>query len=108
MTNLIKEKGTIFIFHKVGAYVLAALIFGSVISYAYFANVAVRTLTVLEKSKQQMQSLSVEVSEMESKRLLVDNSVGNDLAQHLGFVEVKNQTFIVNKSQKTALSFKTD
>ncbi len=108
MTTLIKEKGTAFIFHKIGAYVLVTLIFGSVISYAYFANAAVRTLTVLEKSKQQMQSLSVDVSEMEAKRLLVDNGVSNALAQHLGFVEVKNQIFIVNKSQKAALSFKTD
>lgn len=108
MTSLIREKTIALVLHRVTNYAFITLIFACVISYIYFANAAVRTLTVLEKSKQEMQSLSVEVSEMEAKRLLVDNSISKVLAQHLGFVEVKNQTFIVNKSKKTALSFKIE
>lgn len=108
MINLIKDKTITLVMHKATNYALLFFIFSCLIFYVYFANAAVRTLTVLEKSKAEIQSLNVKVSEMETQRLVVDNSVSNALATHLGFVEVKNQTFIINKSKKTAFSFKID
>ncbi|HEY4480224.1 MAG TPA: hypothetical protein VJB58_02030 [Candidatus Paceibacterota bacterium] len=63
---------------------------------------------MLEKSKSEMQALSLEVSEMESKRLVLDNGISNNLAESLGFVEVKNQNFIIDKSGGTSLSLRTE
>ena len=93
---------------KATNYTLIALIIAAALSYMYFANIAVRTITVLEKTQHEMQSLSVNVSEMESKRLTVENSISADKALQLGFVEVNNPTFIMKGSGKTALSYKTD
>lgn len=87
---------------------MAALIFAAALLYIYFASVAVRTLTALESSKEAIQNLSIEVSEMESKRLSIQNSVNADLATRLGFVEVSRPTFIMKNSNKAALSFKTN
>lgn len=106
--KFIREKAIAIVFNRMTNYVLIGFVFASVISYIYFANMAVRTLTTLERVKEEAQSISVEVSEMESKRLAIDNTVSSDLARHLGFVEVSDQTFIVNKSKKTALSLKID
>ena len=94
--------------HKTANYMLIALIFATVLSYIYFANITVRTLTVLEKTKGQMQSLSVKVSEMESERLAIENNVSIEKALHLNFVEVNNPIFIMRNSKKTALSLKID
>lgn len=108
MTNLIKQNTKMLIMHKTGSYFLIALIFAAALSYMYFANIAVHTLTVLEKIKGQTQTLSVEVSEMESKRLSIENKMNTEKAISLGFVEVSNPTFIMRGSQKTSLSLKTD
>ncbi|MFA6270391.1 MAG: hypothetical protein WC657_04250 [Candidatus Paceibacterota bacterium] len=94
--------------HKATNYILVAFIITAAISYAYFANIAVRTLATLEKTKQQMQSLSVQVSDMESRRLAVENSISSVGAVRLGFVEVKNPIFIMKNSKKTTLSYKVD
>ena len=108
MLNSIKEKSVALILFRPIHYTLAILIFACLIFYVYFANTAVHTLTMLEKTKGELQSLSVEVSELEGKRLFVQNSINKALAQSLGFVSVSEQTFIVNKSKKTTLSFNTD
>lgn len=94
--------------HKTTNYMLISFIFAAALFYIYFANSTVRTLTVLEKTKQQMQSLSVKVGEMESKRLLMENNVNAQKASQLGFVEVNNPIFIMRSSVNTALSLKTD
>ena len=108
MLSLIKEKTATLVLHRSTNYVLATAIFMCLVFYVYFANVAVHTLTVLEKTKEDTQALSTKVSDMESKRILVQNSISKNLALSLGLVEVSGQTFIVNKSKKTTLSFKTD
>jgi hypothetical protein len=72
----------------------------------YFANTAVRTLTVLEKTKGQIQSLDVKVSDMESKRLSVENNVNTKIALQMGFVQVDHPTFVLKNSKKTSLSLK--
>lgn len=105
MTNFIEQKTKVLIMHKATNYVLMASIFLAAIFYMYFANTTVRTLTVLEKTKQHLQSLSVEVSEMESKRLAVENDFSTERALALGFVEVKNPVFIIKDSGATTLSF---
>jgi hypothetical protein len=98
MMNIIKNKASI--------YALVALICVMVVSYVYFANVTVRTLTVLQKTKTQMQSLSVEVSDMESKRLAMENDISTSRALQSGFVQVNNPTFIIRNTQNATLSLK--
>ena len=108
MVNLIKQKTKVIAMHKTTSYMLIGLILASVLSYIYFANTIVRTLTVLEKTKTEMQSLSIEVSEMESKRLAIENNVSTARALRQGFVEVNNPTFIMKNSGKSGLSLKID
>ena len=108
MTDIIKQNTKILVMHKATNYALIFLIFAAALSYIYFANVAVRTLTVLQKTKGQMQTLSVEVSEMESERLSIENNMNTAKALQLGFVEVNNPIFIMKSAQKVALSLKTD
>ena len=108
MTHLIKEKAATLVFHKVTNLILLGFIIMCVISYIYFANSAVRTVTLLQKTREEIQSLSVKVSEMEAVRLSMDNKVSAKMAKSLGFVEVSKQTFIVNTSPKTALSLKIE
>ncbi len=108
MISAVRENTISLISSRLTSYILIASIFACIGLYIYFANTAVRTLALLEKTKEEMQVLSVEVSEMEAKRLFIDNSLGSVMARSLGFVEVTDQTFIVNKSKKTALSFNTD
>jgi len=108
MNSLIKQKAEALVMHKTANYALIAFILVSTLFYVYFADVTVRTLTVLQKTKGQMQSLSVAVSEMESQRLMIENDISTEKASHLGFVEVNNPIFIMKNSRKTTLSLKID
>lgn len=94
--------------HKTVNYAMIALIFAAAISYMYLANMTVRALTTLEKTKQHIQSLSIEISEMESERLSVENNINAEKILQLGFAEVKYPIFIVKNSQKAVLSFKVN
>lgn len=108
MYHSVRQKTIAITLNRSMSYGLIALIFACLLSYIYFANRAVRIVTSLEKIKTEVQSLSVKVGDLETKRLLFDNSVSAEMAKHLGFVEVNHQTFIINKSQKSALSLKID
>ncbi len=108
MANLIKQKTEVLVMNKITNCLLIALIFAAALSYVYFANVAIWTVTVLEKTKQEMRSLSVGVSEMESERLSIENNMNIAKAEQLGFVEVDHPTFIMKNSQRTTLSLKID
>ncbi|NLE07176.1 MAG: hypothetical protein GX627_01000 [Parcubacteria group bacterium] len=88
-------------------YTLSLMIALAALFYIYFAHMTVRTLTALEKSKSEMQSLSIKVSDMESKRLAVETNISIEKALQAGFVEVSNPTFII-KGKNTALSLKMD
>jgi|GEM_PF-1393679 len=108
MSNLIKQKTVTLAVNRSVRFIMIGLIFAAVLSYAYFANAAVRTLTVLEKTKTQIQSLNMAVSEMESTRLALENNLSTEKALRLGFVEVNNPIFIMKSAKKTALSLKLD
>lgn len=108
MKNFIKQKTETIAVNKTTHYFMAAFVFAAALFYMFFANIAVRTLASLEKAKEETQNLSIEVSEMESKRLSMENSVNTKLAAQLGFVEAGNPTFIVKSAKKAALSFKTN
>ena len=108
MVNLVKQKTKTLVMNRATNYAFIAFIFVAALFYVYFANTAVRALTVLEKTKKQMQSLSLEVSDMESKRLVVENNISTEKALQLGFVEINHPTFIVKNSKNTSLSFKID
>ncbi len=105
MTNLARQKTIALATNKATRLALIGFIFACALAYVYFANKMVYTLTLVEKSKQEIQSLNVEVSEVEGKRLLADNKINAETARNLGLVEASAKTFIVNKSQKTAFSF---
>jgi len=102
------QKTKTLVMHKATNYALLFLIFTAALVYVYFANMAVRALTTLEKTKTQMQALSVEVSEMEAKSLAVENDFSIEKALSLGFVEMNNPIFIIKTPKKTSLSMKTD
>ncbi|MBN2094360.1 MAG: hypothetical protein JW740_03290 [Candidatus Zambryskibacteria bacterium] len=104
----IKNKTLTLVLKKSTNFILLAFIIIVAFLYVCFAGVAVRTLTILEKSKVEMQSLSIEVSEMESKRLALENEVDLEKALALGFIEVNHQTFIIKENKKTALSLNVE
>jgi hypothetical protein len=106
MINSIKQKTIALSANQTIIFALIGFIFVAILSYVYFANMTVRTLTVLEKAEDHMQSLSVEVSEMESKRLTAENSISTEKALLLGFVQVENPTFIMKGHENAALSLK--
>lgn len=103
----IKTKTIALIFSKPADYFLAALILMTLLTYVYCANTTVRVLTVLEKAKFQMQNLSIEVSEMESKRLALESQISTEQALNAGFVQIENPIFII-KNNKATLSLKID
>ena len=73
--------------------------------YIFFANSTVRTLSVLQNTKEEVQAITMRVSEMESQRLISENTINPDLAVSLGFVEANSKTFIVKGNAKTAINF---
>ena len=68
MSSLIKQKTGVLIMNKLTNYMLLIFIFAAALFYAYFVNTTIRTVTLLEKPKRNENSLSVVVSEMESKK----------------------------------------
>lgn len=73
--------------------------------YIFFANSTVRTLSVLENTKEEVQSVTMKVSEMESQRLIYESTINPELAVSLGFVEANSKTFIIKGRDKTAINF---
>ncbi len=104
MTRIIKEKAISLTLNRYSIYVLGFLVLSCLVLYVYFANSAVRTVTLLQKTKSEIQNLNMMVSEMEAKRLAVDDTLNMESAKDMGFVQVMSQTFIVSKSTKTAYS----
>lgn len=107
MANLIKQKAKAIALNRTTIYFIVAFIFMAAIFYVYFANKAVRTLTVLEKTRDEMQTLSMKVSEMESKRLTMENGISTEKALQMGFQEVNNPIFIV-KNNRASLTLNTN
>lgn len=73
--------------------------------YIFFANSTVRTLSLLEKTEERVQSITMSVSEMESERLISENSINPELASSFGLMEASNKTFIIKGSGRTAINF---
>ena len=107
MTDFIKQNTKAIVMHKTANYVLTSFIIAAALFYIYFAGTTIHTLTILEKTKVELQSLSVEVSEMESQQLSMENDMNQQKALQLGFVEVNSPIFIMRNSKAT-LSLKTD
>lgn len=108
MTSLIKQKTGVLIMSKFTNYILLIFIFITALFYVYFANTTIRTVTLLEKTKKEMRTLSVVVSEMESQRLSAENNISIAKAEQMGFTAVNHPVFIMKSSQKASLSLKTD
>lgn len=111
MKNLISKinnKISSIIFFKYTKIVMILFIFVSLLSYVYFANRAVHILSVLEKTKVLMQDTSIVVSELESDKFVIDNTLDSKLALKMGFIQVENPQFIVKNGQNKILSLKTN
>jgi len=61
----------------------------------YFANSAVRNVTILQNSKSQLEALSARVSDLESERLALEEEVSIEVAKTLGLGEVQTPVFLV-------------
>jgi hypothetical protein len=108
MTQIVKQKTKAIILSKVTDYMLGTFILAAALCYVYFASSAVRDLTMLQKTKQQIGHLSIKVSELESKKLSFENKINIETAKQLGLVEINNPSFIIRNSSQNALSFKTN
>ncbi len=106
MTKYIKEKAITVPENNIIKIVLLFLIFACFIFYVYFASSAVRIVTAMEKVKEEYQSASVVVSQLESDRLLLESKLSVERAKSMGFVEVNNKKFIEYKVSRS-LSLKT-
>lgn len=106
MQRFAAQKAISLALNKKSSYVLAVFILLSIMLYVYCANAAVRTLTKLENTKEEMQILAVKVSEMESENLSLSNGMSISRAKSLGFVEVDSQRFIMER--RSGLSIKTN
>lgn len=87
---------------------MAAFVLASMFFYIYFANMAVRTLAAAEKVQENIQTLTVRVSEMESKRLNAQNDISLKNAKALGFVETSEPIFVMKNSKNPGLSFRAN
>jgi len=105
MTEAIKQKTKTIAMNQYSIRALAVFIIVAVAFYVYFAASAVHTLTVLEKSKREMQSLSMKVSEMEANYLSMQNNVSVEKATALGFKEVNNPVFLMRSGSHSSLSY---
>ncbi len=85
-------------------FTLTAFIFMSLFAYVYFANAAVRTVTSLERLREERSVAMMSVSEMESKRMALEHSLTSAKAAELGLVEVSNTRFIVANHLNKQLS----
>jgi hypothetical protein len=105
MKEFIKQKAIAIPFYKNTNLVIVIFIVACALFYVYFANVAVRKVTLLQKTREDMQVLSVKVSELESSRFAIENSISAEKAKHFGFTEVANPTFIIRGRSNNSLSF---
>jgi len=101
----IREKSITIVQNKLSIYALAGLIFMCLFSYAYFANSAVRSLTLLEKSKSELAEVRATITDLETKRLKLLGDMGIERAKSLGFVE-SNPTFVKKGSSQSVLSLR--
>ena len=92
--------------HKWINYLLIFLVATVLLYYVYLANTTVRIVTALEKTKIETQNLNISVSELESKRLTLENGINTERALQLGFVPVNNPIFIIKTQAHAALSLK--
>lgn len=99
-------KAKAIVMHGATNFLLAVFIFAALLAYFYLNYTGVQMLTVLEKTKLSAESVSTNVSDMESKRLAAENQINRQKAVSLGFVEAAHPTFIIKSSQKTALSLR--
>lgn len=102
----IKEAVHIMILNNRMNYILGFLILMAVLSYAYFANSAVRTVTALQNTKADSQETRMLVTELESKYLSMENNINLHTATLLGLKESSKPIFLVKKDRTSLLSLR--
>lgn len=83
---------------------LAGVVF-CLFAYIYFANSAVRNVTLLEDAKGDLEALQASVSELESKNLALVNQISMERAKSVGLHEAQNPVFLVKGDRESTLSF---
>src|SRR3989344_4544014 len=87
-------------------YLLGFFILMVVISYVYFANVAVRTVTTIQNIKADSLNIRAEVTELESKYLSIESNINLHTAVSLGLEESSKPIFLVKKDKSKILSLR--
>ncbi len=77
-----------------------------VLSYAYFVNTAVRTVTLLQNTKIDSQEKRMEVTELETKYLSLESRININTATTLGLQERSKPIFLVKKESGKTLSLR--
>ncbi len=104
MNHLKTQIIAIVIFHRLTNYFLLGSVFLCLAVYIYFANAAVRNVTSLEQFKNLKESLTAEVSDMESWSFALENNISMEKAKSLGLKEINKPLFIVKNNKSQALS----
>ncbi|MDD5068026.1 MAG: hypothetical protein PHS53_01065 [Candidatus Pacebacteria bacterium] len=84
-----------------GAFLLLVV---SVCSYVYFLNGTIRNVVERQKAETRIASIRGAVGELESRYIVLKDSITLDLASSLGFQTVQNPVFISRTALSKALS----
>lgn len=99
-----KQIAVAIILHRSTNFLLLGIIFCSLFVYMFFANAAVRNVTMLQRSQTLKEILSARVSDLESKGFVMEDGINQQVAKEFGLVEVNHPIFIVKNSSKSGLS----
>lgn len=85
-------------------WVLAAGVFGLLLTYGFLVNNMVRSAVLSEQLSSELAELNGEVAELESRFITLDQTVTMELAKELGFESVESVVYVSNSSLGRALS----
>ncbi|MDD5050429.1 MAG: hypothetical protein PHV93_01650 [Candidatus Pacebacteria bacterium] len=80
------------------------LLVGFVCSYVYFLNDTIHNVVERQKAETRIASIRGAVGELESRYIVLKDSITLDLASSLGFQTVQNPVFISRTALSKALS----
>lgn len=102
----VKENIQVIIINDRLNYALIFAIVALVLFYAYFANMTVRIVAVLQNIKSDTQELRMQVAELEAKYLALEGSINLKTATDLGLEENLKPVFIVKGVNGKILSLR--
>ena len=98
------ERAVTIMSHRITLLLMAGSVVLLAILYVVFANSAVRIVTTLEDMRDKVESVRIEVSELEARSFSYESNLSKERAFELGLVEVENPLFIVKSESRKTLS----